>query len=45
MKVIFIKDLRGQGKKGNKRSKRWLWEKLLNKNGYAVLATETSLKD
>ena len=33
MKVIFIKDLKGQGKKGNKRSKRWLWDEFFNKTG------------
>ncbi len=45
MKVIFIKDLRGQGKKGEiKEVKDGYGKNFLIKNGYAVLATETSLK-
>ena len=44
MKVIFLKDLRGQGKKGEiKEVKDGYGKNFLIKNGYAVLATETSL--
>lgn len=45
MKVIFIKDLRGQGKKGEiKEVKDGYGQNFLIKNGYAVLATNASLK-
>lgn len=45
MKVIFLKDLRGQGKKGEiKEVKDGYAMNFLIKNGYAVQATETSLK-
>lgn len=44
MKVIFLKDLRGQGKKGEiKEVKDGYGKNFLIKNGYAVLVTETSL--
>lgn len=45
MKVIFIKDLKGQGKKGEiKNVKDGYGSNFLIKNGYAVLYTETSSK-
>ena len=45
MKVIFIKDLKGQGKKGEiKEVKDGYAENFLIKNGYGVLATEDSVK-
>ena len=45
MKVIFIKDLKGQGKKGEiKTVKDGYGMNYLIKNGYAVAATEGNLK-
>lgn len=45
MKVIFIKDLKGQGKKGEiKNVKDGYGMNFLIKNGYAVLATDGNLK-
>jgi large subunit ribosomal protein L9 len=45
MKVIFIKDLKGQGKKGDiKEVKDGYGMNFLIKNGYAVLATPTGIK-
>lgn len=45
MKVIFIKDLKNQGKKGQiKEVKDGYGQNFLIKQGYAVLATETSIK-
>ena len=45
MEVIFIKDLRGQGKKGDiKNVKTGYAENFLIKKGYAVLKTTESLK-
>ncbi len=45
MKVIFIKDLKGQGKKGEiKEVKDGYGTNFLIKNGYAVLANESNLK-
>lgn len=45
MKVIFIKDLKGQGKKGEiKEVKDGYGSNFLIKNGYAVMATSTGLK-
>lgn len=45
MEVIFIKDLRGQGKKGDiKNVKTGYAENFLIKNGYAVLKTTENLK-
>ena len=45
MKVIFIKDLKGQGKKGDiKNVKDGYGMNFLVKNGYAVVATEGNLK-
>ena len=45
MKVIFIKDLKGQGKKGEiKEVKDGYGTNYLIKNGYAVLANESNLK-
>ena len=45
MKVIFIKDLKGQGKKGEiKEVKDGYGTNFLIKNGYAVLAKESNLK-
>ena len=45
MEVIFIKDLRGQGKKGDiKDVKTGYAENFLIKNGYAVLKTKENLK-
>ena len=44
MKVIFIKDLRGQGKKGEiKNVKDGYAENFLIKNGYALQANEQNL--
>lgn len=44
MKVIFLKDLKNQGKKGEiKEVKDGYGKNFLIKNGYAVLVTETSL--
>lgn len=45
MKVIFVKDLKGQGKKGDiKNVKDGYGMNFLIKNGYAVLASEGNLK-
>ena len=45
MKVIFIKDLKGQGKKGEiKNVKDGYGQNYLIKNGYAVIASEGNLK-
>ena len=45
MQVIFLKDVRGQGKKGEiKEVKDGYGKNFLVKNGYAVLATETGVK-
>ena len=45
MKVIFIKDLKGQGKKGDiKEVKDGYGNNFLIKNGYAVLYTKTSVE-
>lgn len=45
MKVIFIKDLKGQGKKGEiKTVKDGYGMNYLIKNGYAVMATDGNLK-
>ena len=45
MKVIFIKDLKGQGKKGEiKEVKDGYGMNFLIKQGYAVLVTPTSVK-
>lgn len=45
MKVIFIKDLKGQGKKGQiKEVKDGYGQNFLIKQGYAVLVTDTSMK-
>lgn len=45
MEVIFVKDLRGQGKKGDiKEVKQGYGENFLIKNGYAVLKTKENLK-
>ena len=45
MEVIFIKDLKGQGKKGEiKKVKDGYGENFLIKNGYAVLKTKENLK-
>ena len=46
MEVIFIKDLKNQGKKGEiKEVKDGYAKNFLIKNGYAVMKTETSLKE
>ena len=45
MEVIFVKDLRGQGKKGDiKDVKQGYGQNFLIKNGYAVLKTKENLK-
>ena len=45
MKVIFIKDLKGQGKKGEiKEVKDGYGNNFLIKNGYAVIANDSNLK-
>ena len=45
MEVIFVKDLRGQGKQGDiKEVKQGYGENFLIKNGYAVLKTKENLK-
>ena len=45
MKVIFIKDLKGQGKKGEiKEVKDGYGSNFLIKNGYAVMYTKTSIE-
>ena len=45
MEVIFIKDLRGQGKKGDiKEDKNGYAENFLIKNGYAVAKTKENLQ-
>lgn len=45
MEVIFVKDLKGQGKKGDiKNVKDGYGENFLIKNGYAVLKTKENLK-
>lgn len=45
MKVIFLKDIKGQGKKGDiKEVKDGYGKNFLIKNGYAVLATPTGLE-
>lgn len=45
MKVIFVKDLKGQGKKGDiKEVKAGYGRNFLIKKGYAILATDTNLK-
>lgn len=44
MKVIFIKDVRGQGKKGEvKEVKDGYGQNFLIKNGYAVIASEANI--
>ena len=44
MKVIFIKDLKGQGKRGDRKEvKDGYAENFLIKNGYAVKETNESL--
>ncbi len=46
MKVIFIKDLKGQGKNGDiKEVKDGYAENFLIKKGYAILANEANLKE
>jgi ribosomal protein L9 len=46
MEVIFLKDLKGQGKKGEiKTVKDGYAENFLIKNGYAVKKTDTSFKN
>ena len=46
MEVIFIKDLKNQGKKGEiKEVKDGYAKNFLIKNGYAVMKNETSLKE
>ncbi len=45
MRVIFLKDVKGQGKKGEiKNVADGYGKNFLIKNGYAVMATQTSLK-
>jgi large subunit ribosomal protein L9 len=45
MKIIFIKDVKGHGKKGETREvKDGFAQNYLIKNGYAVKATDTSIK-
>lgn len=45
MKVIFIKDLKGQGKKGDiKEVKDGYCNNFLIKNGYAIIASQGNLK-
>lgn len=45
MKVIFIKDVKGQGKKNEiKEVKDGYGQNFLIKNGYAVLATQTNIE-
>lgn len=45
MKVIFIKDLKNQGKKGEiKEVKNGYGTNFLIKNGYAIIASESNLK-
>ena len=45
MRVIFLKDVKGQGKKGEvKTVSDGYGKNFLIKNGYAVMATPTSLK-
>ncbi len=45
MKVIFIKDLKGQGKKGDiKEVKDGYGNNFLIKNGYAIIASQGNLK-
>lgn len=45
MKVIFIKDLKGQGKKGDiKEVKDGYGNNFLIKNGYAIVANDSNLK-
>lgn len=45
MKVIFLKDLKNQGKKGEiKEVKDGYGKNFLIKNGYAVMATQTGVK-
>ena len=45
MKVIFIKDLKGQGKKGEvKEVKPGYGNNFLIKNGYAILANSANVK-
>ena len=44
MKVIFIKDLRGQGKKGEIKEVKDGYARFLIKEGYAVQETKGSLK-
>ena len=45
MKVIFIKDLKGQGKKGDvKEVKAGYGQNFLIKNGYAILASSSNVK-
>ena len=44
MKVLFVKDLRGQGKKGEKKEvKTGYANNFLIKNGYAVALNEQTL--
>ena len=46
MEVIFIKDLKNQGKKGEIKEVKYGYAKnFLIKNGYAVMKNETSLKE
>ena len=46
MEVIFIKDLKGQGKKGEiKQVKDGYAENFLIKKGYAIASTKKSLRD
>lgn len=44
MKVIFIKDLKGQGKKDEMKEVKDGYASFLIKNGYAVAATEGNIK-
>lgn len=44
MKVIFIKDLKGQGKKGEIKTVKDGYAPFLIKNGYAIVANEGNLK-
>lgn len=44
MKVIFIKDLKGQGKKDEMKEVKDGYASFLIKNGYAIAATEGNIK-